>query len=159
MLRPRFSISLAPVIAVVLTFLTLVPTPMPAVAQTGPVRAEDKPGGTLLSGAEMRALYDNGAIIDWEDHGSKGSVALIRHGFAFQVWVLSTGIGDMDKGRWRIDGDTICFKWQFSRQGAGIAATPYGEETCWRHYHVGGNRYEARPVKEAVMGGPFILRK
>lgn len=31
--------------------------------------------------------------------------ALVRHGVAFQVWVLSTGVGDMDKGRWRIDGD------------------------------------------------------
>lgn len=123
------------------------------------VPAQDKPSKRSLSGAEMRALYDNGVIIDWEDHGSKGSAALTRHGFAFQLWLVSAGVGDMDKGRWRIDGDTICFKWQFARQAAGPVATHSGEETCWRHYHVAGNRYEARPVKEALAGGPFTLRK
>lgn len=122
-------------------------------------QAQDKPSGKPLSGAEMTALYDSGVIIDWEDHGSKGSVALIRHGFAFQVWVFSTGVGDMDKGRWRVDGDTICFKWQFSRQAAGPAATPSGEETCWRHYRVGGNRYEAWTAEDATRRGVFTVRK
>jgi len=123
-----------------------------------PVQAQDKPAGTPLSGAEMMALYDDGVVLDWENLGNKGSVALIRHGFAFQVWVLSTGVGDMDKGRWRIDGDRICFEWKFARQ-EWIAATPSGEETCERHYHLGGNRYEARFATDGALRGSFTLRK
>jgi hypothetical protein len=126
-------------------------------AWTVGVPAQDKPGGTPLSGAEMRALYDNGALLDWQDLGNRGSVALVRNGLAFQVWVLSAGVGDMDKGRWRIDGDTICFQWGFSRFG--VTASPTAQPTCFRHYSMGGNRYEAWAAEDGARRGSFTLRK
>lgn len=110
----------------------------------GPAQAQNKPNGTLLNAADLKAFVGSAVLFDWKDaRGVMGTTLLLESGAASSVYLhpfVSKGSGL--EGTWRIDGNSICIHW-------GAAAG--GEDDCASYYRVGADRYESRPAKKALL--------
>ncbi|MBI3030795.1 MAG: hypothetical protein HYY64_14915 [Candidatus Rokubacteria bacterium] len=117
-------------IAVVLGMLMWVATGTMVLAQV-----PGKPTGTPLTGAELKNMFERGAIIDHYHPGGiwRGSTVVDPSGLVFANWLEASGVGGQDLGTWRMVGDTFCLKYKTVRGGM---------ETCFRHYKVGDNTYQ-----------------
>ena len=120
-------------------------------ALAGLAAAQETPRGTPLSEADLRKIFSDGVLFDNEHGGLKGTVAMMASGLAYNLWLVTArGTGGQDRGTWRIDGDTVCFKWSFIRGG---------QESCFRFYKVGENAYESRFAKDGRLRLSFSLRQ
>lgn len=118
----------------------------------GAAPAQERPKGTPLTEAEYHQLFDGGALLDMQSQPRrwKGSVVLTSSGLALVHWLgLPTGTGEQDMGTWRIDGDSICLKWQRVRSGV---------EYCVRYHRVGENAYESRSLADGNYLASFSIR-
>lgn len=115
--------------------------------------AKDKPKGTPLTGQDLKALIGSGALLDWENpSGVKGTTVLFKDGTARLLYLHTfLGQGDGDQGTWRIDGDSICFKWVAAARG----------EYCAQYYRVGDNQYETHTsaLRTTLLASRFTVRK
>jgi len=118
-----------------------------------PILAQDKPQGTPLTGAELKTLIGNGVLLDWENpQGRKGTTMLLTTGVALRVYLHTfVGQGVAEEGTWRIDGDSVCLKWNVPGND---------EELCSRYHRLGENHYEgSTPVHGRPTSMQFSVRK
>ncbi|MGE0723531.1 MAG: hypothetical protein AB7O45_04110 [Alphaproteobacteria bacterium] len=69
--------------------------------------------GAILTGAELAALYPGGPYAVAAPDGARSTVTAA----ADRTAEMRLADGSRDAGRWRIDGDTVCFTW--TRAGGG----------------------------------------
>ncbi len=115
--------------------------------------AQDKPKGTLLTGADLDKLYRTKGGTVTEVHnlafGTRNSTIYNPLGALASQWVDAQGAFGQDTGTWRIVGDTLCLKYKFVFNG---------QETCLRIFKVGDNAYETWSGKEDKLVTTFQVR-
>ncbi len=116
--------------------------------------AQDKPKGTLLTGADLEKLYrtKGGTLTEAQNVtiGTRTSAVYTPNGAAFLQWVGAQGGAGQDTGAWRIVGDTICVKYKL--------VVYSGKETCFRVFKVGDNAYEYWLPEEDKLTATFRVR-
>jgi hypothetical protein len=122
-----------------------------AYALVGVAEAQDKPKGTLLTGAELKNMIGRVVILDTHSahYDTWGSIALFRGGAAFHQFVYPAGTGKQGKGVWEINGDALC--WKFEGNSLGRA--------CRHHYKVGDNACELWTAPDGDFLGTYRVRR
>jgi hypothetical protein len=98
--------------------------------------ATEKPTGTPVTGEQLKAMFTapDGVFMEGRSpNGMRWYTFFLRSGQSF-IQVKHRGGVLQDTGSWRVEGDTLCFKWAIIREGA---------EACHMHYKVGENAYQA----------------
>lgn len=119
---------------------------------TGPALAADGPEGKRLTGAELHALLDAGAVLDFTSADKRvlGAVAFLRDGPAYVLWGTRDGAGGNDQGTWSVEGDALCLTWKL---------LAVGRKSCVHYYRVGDGRFDSHRVSDGVLRNHMVLRR